>query len=414
MRIEATNEISLSSCHKSIDLNRYTLLPVMMFCRPARILLLLCLSGIFQCKISFSQNLIPDPSFEDTSINVEENLQNWHKYFGHDTPDYFNLGNSHPHNDLFDRFMGGTLPRDGDGFMGIFCYRVCPSKNSRNVREFIESPLICKLVKDSVYSFRISLCLDAESNIIIRNFGVLFTEKPREIKSESKLFLTKPSISFDSIWLDDISGWMTMQKSYTASGNENYIVLGNFAPDNKTFTRPREVKYDAGRKEKWNLVKHESAAYYYIDDLVLEKTVALKAKHMKVPVENPSDEFELAKIKTDSAIILNNVNFEFNSTQFTQGSDHDLDRLLRFMQDNPAIRIKINGYTDNIGSKRYNLRLSWQRSEAVKEYLVDRGITSDRIECEGFGYDRPLQQNNSEENRQMNRRVEFIILSKRD
>ncbi len=129
------------------------------------ILLFLCFTGMLQCKTVFSQNLIVNASFEDTSLIFEENLQNWHKYFGHDTPDYFNLGNISPHNNLFDTYLGGTQPKEGNAFMGIFCYRVFPSKSSKNVREFIESPLVRKLEKNSVYRFKVSLCLDEESNV---------------------------------------------------------------------------------------------------------------------------------------------------------------------------------------------------------------------------------------------------------
>jgi OmpA-OmpF porin, OOP family len=379
---------------------------------PKMIFLFLIFMVMMQCNSSFSQNLIPNASFEDPVQTDKENLQNWHKYFEHDTPDYFDLENSSGEKNLFDTYMGGTTPKEGNAFMGFFCYRVCPSKNSRNVREFIESPLIHSLTKDSVYSFKISLRLDAESNIVIRNVGVVFTEKPGEIKSESKLFLTKPGICFDSTWLDSTTCWITLQKLYTASGKENYIVIGNFYPDNKTFTRKREVTFDTGKKEKWNLVKHEYAAYYYVDDLTLEKVQAKKTTTPKIITNNASDDYEIAKIKTDSAVVLNNVNFEFNTTLFTEGSYKDLDRLLRFLQSNPDVRIQINGYTDDIGSRKYNLRLSYRRSEAVREYLVERGIAGSRIACAGYGYENPLRRNDTEENRQLNRRVEFIILSK--
>jgi len=379
--------------------------------RLKKVLFILYFSGILQCTTTISQNLIPNASFEDTSLLVTENISGWHNYFDHDTPDYFNLGNTNPYNNVHNTYMGGTTAKHGEAFMGLFCYRVCPSKNSRNVREYIESPLISKLEEDAVYTFKISLSLDAESNISIRNFGVLFTEKPRQIKSESRLFMTKPDICFDSIWLDSTISWITMQQLYTATGYENYIVIGNFYPDKKTLTKPREVKIDPGKKEKWNLEKQELAAYYYVDDLALELASDSILKSSAVIPEPVSGEYEITRIKIDSAIVLNNVHFEFNTTQFTIGSYEDLDRLLRFLQLNADIRIKINGYTDDIGSKKYNLRLSLKRSEAVKQYLVEKGISGERIECEGYGYDNPLRQNDTEENRQLNRRVEFKILN---
>jgi OOP family OmpA-OmpF porin len=374
-------------------------------------ILFLFFVGLLIYTTSFSQNLIPNASFEDTSFISVDSLQQWHKYFGHDTPDYFNFRNNSTYNNVFDIYIGGTMPKEGNAFMGFFCYRVCPSEKSKNVREFIESPLTSKLIKDSLYNFKVSLCLDDESNVVIRNFGALFSEKPREIISETKMLLTKPSISFDSVWLDNSKGWMTLNKLYRASGNENYIVLGNFYPDNKTYTKSRENYNDTGKRKKWKLMKHELAAYYYIDDLSLERVHSNQPISVKTVMEIPLDEYEITKIKKDSAVVLNNVNFEFNTTQFTVGSDKDLDRLLRFLQNNSDIRIQINGYTDNIGSRGYNLNLSYRRALAVKEYLIENGISADRIECKGFGYEKPLRRNDTEENRQINRRVEFVILN---
>ena len=379
--------------------------------RPNQILLFLYISGLLLGNTVWSQNLILNPSFEDTSLLIEENLNNWHKYFGHDTPDYFNLGKTSPHNNVFDSYLGGVLPKNGDACMGIFCYRVCPTKKSKNVREFIESPLIRKLERDTVYRFSISLCLDAESNVFIRNFGVLFTENPRQIKKDTKILMTKASIGFDSLWLDAASDWITLQKLYKASGNENYIVLGNSYPDNKTQVRIHKVFNETDKKEKWKLAKHEKAAYYYIDDLVLEKTHVKRTLSKTGKLAAPADGYILSEIIQDSVTVLKNVNFEFNSTKFTAGSYPEMEKLLRFLESNPGIRIKINGYTDNIGSRRYNLDLSIRRAEAVKQYLVEKGISGERIDCEGFGYEKPLKRNDTEENRQVNRRVEFIILN---
>jgi len=82
------------------------------------------------------------------------------------------------------------------------------------------------------------------------------------------------------------------------------------------------------------------------------------------------------------------------------------------MQENPNVKIQINGHTDNQGSLDLNQKLSEERAKAVKKYLLDKQITDVRIITKGFGPNKPVAKNDTEEGRQLNRRVEFQILSK--
>lgn len=377
---------------------------------PALIISTFIVTGIFRFGPSYTQNIIPNGSFEDDESILNQKQISWHKYFRHDTPDYFNLGKSRPHNDLFDKYMGGALPQNGDAFMGIFCYRVQPIKKTRNVREFLETTLLDTLEKDSVYTFRISLQLDEESNVSLRNFGVLFSEKRGAFKSEREIFTTRPDIAFDEIWLDNGSDWITLEADYIARGNEMYILIGNLFPDYRTRINRRDNTGNSGKKKKWKLTRHEMAAYYYIDDLSLEKSKAEAVNHIMTPQVKPPADFNLDTLKKQSTIVLRNINFIFNTAAFTEESYPGLERLFRLMQAHPDLQIKINGYTDNLGSRKYNLRLSELRAEAVKDFLVTGGIDPGRITCEGFGFDQPIRPNDSEKNRQLNRRVEFVII----
>ena len=75
------------------------------------------------------------------------------------------------------------------------------------------------------------------------------------------------------------------------------------------------------------------------------------------------------------------------------------------MEENPDIRIKIDGYTDFIGSEGYNLELSVKRANAIKDYLTNRGVKPSNISIEGYGKQNPIASNQTAKNR----RVEFII-----
>ena len=78
----------------------------------------------------------------------------------------------------------------------------------------------------------------------------------------------------------------------------------------------------------------------------------------------------------------------------------------------PTMRIRVEGYADSTGSDSLNLRLSQERAEAVKRYLVQSGIQPDRLETIGYAATRPIASNETEEGRKLNRRIEFVILTK--
>ena len=109
--------------------------------------------------------------------------------------------------------------------------------------------------------------------------------------------------------------------------------------------------------------------------------------------------------------VLQNMFFATDKTDILPTSDAALQELYTLLNDNPDIRIRIIGHTDDVGKDDYNLRLSRGRSESVKKEMVKRGIASERIETAGRGELDPIVPNDSDEHRQMNRRVEIEILS---
>lgn len=104
-----------------------------------------------------------------------------------------------------------------------------------------------------------------------------------------------------------------------------------------------------------------------------------------------------------------NVLFDFNKYQVKNRVKNSLNTLSRALVENSDIRIKIDGYTDNIGSENTNLVLSLKRAKAIKEYLIIRGVTGNNITVEGYGESDPKTSNETEDERSQNRRVEFII-----
>lgn len=118
----------------------------------------------------------------------------------------------------------------------------------------------------------------------------------------------------------------------------------------------------------------------------------------------------LQPVKQGRVIVLHNLFFATNATRVLPESEMALHDLYEFMTENPNIRIRLVGHTDNVGSDQFNLKLSQGRAESVKEALVKRGVAPERIETLGMGKRQPIATNDTEEGRAQNRRVELVIL----
>ena len=119
----------------------------------------------------------------------------------------------------------------------------------------------------------------------------------------------------------------------------------------------------------------------------------------------------LAPIEVGEVIRLNSVFFEFNKADLKSESYNELDRLYDILMKSPGLKIEIAGHTDDKGSEQYNMTLSNSRALSVRKYLLDKGISADRLKSRGYGETQPVVANDSEENRAYNRRVEFRVLS---
>ena len=114
-------------------------------------------------------------------------------------------------------------------------------------------------------------------------------------------------------------------------------------------------------------------------------------------------------VKGKTICAINTINFDFGSAKIKAESFEYLNKLAQILKSTGA-NIKVNGHTDNKGSDSYNLKLSQDRAKSVVGYLVKQGIEKEKLSSEGFGFHRPLTDNETEEHRAMNRRVEFEIL----
>ena len=119
--------------------------------------------------------------------------------------------------------------------------------------------------------------------------------------------------------------------------------------------------------------------------------------------------FKLQPVEVGTTVNLKNVLFAQAKTDILPESYPELDLVVNFLKENQKVKIELMGHTDGRGVHADNVRLSQQRANKVKEYLVSKGIDGKRITGKGFGGTRPIASNDTEESRRMNRRVEFVI-----
>lgn len=167
-------------------------------------------------------------------------------------------------------------------------------------------------------------------------------------------------------------------------------------------------------------------------DTILQTHLDSMANRLKVPVDDRKQytacataegyldtcmqitdlhDFTLAmEPKVVKRFLLKNMFFATDKTNILSSSKPALQELYEFLSEHPEMRIRIIGHTDDVGKDDYNKRLSEGRADSVKKEMVKRGIAAERMETEGHGENDPIVPNDSDEHRQMNRRVEIEIL----
>ena len=341
-----------------------------------------------------AQNLVPNPSFENYNMCPEScsgmaHVKDWQlsKYF---SSDYFNrcvnripkehrsLNMAVPVN-----VFGYQEPRTGNAYAGVIYSR-----------EAIQTKLIEPLIKDSIYYVSFFVNLADSSTYAVWKIGAFITNAAivTEYHNYKKIFKCKPQILNDkNNYITDKENWTEISGKYKAKGGEQYLLISSFCYNDQ----PVGIKILVPNKK---LKRH-----YYIDDVSVTK----------VNCQNVSDNNILkAKLEQGKTILLSNIFFKTNKSELLPKSFVELNKLLKIMNDNTNIAIEIIGHTDNVGAEKYNLKLSEARAKSVADYLINKGIKRKRIKYKGYGSSHPITDNNSEQGRMKNRRVEFKILKK--
>lgn len=155
----------------------------------------------------------------------------------------------------------------------------------------------------------------------------------------------------------------------------------------------------AGRSFAFN-ASREGYLFYSENFSLNDKTAS--STHINIPLQ---------PIEAGSEVILKNIFYELNAFALTESSVVELRKLQEFLKLNPGLSIEIQGHTDNVGSKAFNLELSTQRARTVYEALIRFGVSADQLRFKGYGDSLPIADNSTEAGRSTNRRTQFKVLA---
>lgn len=370
-----------------------------------------------------NENIVLNPSFEEHTEcpkkrNPNNEIASLVQWKGHMTPDHFSTCSKNSVS-VPENFAGTIMPADGESYVGII---VNYDKNSYT--ELLQQKLTEPLVKGQWYCCKFYCARASRARVATQTPQIMFDRKDKFGNEDRKSYNSFKSVKqFQSLAKQAVipigpvteietSSWALIGGVYQAYGDETSIYIGryNLAEDEYTFVNDNEVA-------KLN------NAYYFIDHISIVAVAdtadcACDTKNrIAVPISEPEGEAHIIVETKESipeaeqSVVLKNVLFHTDESEFLPESKIDLDYLLDLLSDSPDISILITGHTDNTGQEKENIRLSTERAVAVKNFLIQQGITPNRIQCRGLGSAVPILNNSTAEGRKKNRRVEFKIIS---
>lgn len=160
------------------------------------------------------------------------------------------------------------------------------------------------------------------------------------------------------------------------------------------------VTIPVGKNYAFNV--HRKGYLFYSQNYDMNHVSSDSVFHVDIPLE---------PIAANAKVILKNVFFDTKKTDLKPESISELDDVVRLMNENPNMKILISGFTDNVGTKADNLKLSTGRAVSVVNYLLAKRVNNSRLSFKGFGEAKPIATNETEQGRALNRRTEMSVVS---
>lgn len=226
--------------------------------------------------------------------------------------------------------------------------------------------------------------IDSKGGLDIYTFELRKDLRPlKTLWAKGKVYDKKTGSGLPStLLLTDVNTQQTVSRLQTDE-NGNYLV-----------TLP------VGKDYAFNV--HRKGYLFYSENFDMKNVSSDSVYNIDIPLE---------PIEANAKVVLKNVFFDTKKTDLKPESISELDNVVRLMNENPNMKVQINGYTDNIGTPSDNLKLSNGRALSVINYLIAKGVKKERLSYKGFGETKPVATNETKAGRAMNRRTELKVVS---
>lgn len=280
-----------------------------------------------------------------------------------------------------------SVREDGMGYNDIYRVTIADASNGIKKAEVVQKENLVEVEED-----------ENDTKVTGVDVPKVVEEKPQVVVEEKPIVTTGAPVNL-------------MVRILDAETGEPIDVTINLKsiPDNLTVPA---VRVDNGiytfaivRDEPTNfLLSTEKVGYIFTN------------KRLSIPASKGEEQtiretIRLSKPTLGSRKVLKNIYFDFGKATLTIESYDELNKMVKFLEQNPNVNVEIAGHTDNIGNKAYNKTLSQMRANKVVNYLTEKGIDKRRLTSRGYGEERPLVSNDDEVmGREINRRVEFVVI----
>ncbi len=370
------------------------------------------------------KNLVQNPSFESVDGKLKK-LKQVDKAAQWDSPtalraDLFStekdgLPCSAPQNQY-----GKESPFDGSNYAGIVMY----SYNNKEPRTYLQSQLIAPLRKDVTYCIKFYVSLSDLSKYAVNNFGMYFSKEGLLLEEKGDIIIDKEkereyiAVNTDNRIYNERYNWIPVCGTYTASGKESFITIGNFFNN-------KETEYEKLKKMDGFNTSQVPKAYYYLDQVevfIMEdpsECACNQAQNEEVSsvVYNKNtasgDGFSI-----EEQVKLATVYFDIKKSKLEPNMKGDLDILAGSLKANPEYKIKLHAHLDaDEGSVVRKdpedpicKDLDLKRAEEVKDYLISKGVEESRISIETHKDKEQVAFGTTSLDHAKNRRVEFELV----
>jgi outer membrane protein OmpA-like peptidoglycan-associated protein len=374
---------------------------------------------------SFAQddkNLVTNPSFESVKGKLKKQKQiayatNWESPTGL-AADLFSASVkeivSVPKNTY-----GNEQALEGENYAGIVAF----SYNNKEPRTYLQTELLGPLKKGTQYCVKFNVALADKSKYSANNLGAYVTQKRFEVEGKSDIIFDEPKEKAKVVkhpennTYDARYGWETVCNVFTAEGKERFLIIGNFY-------NTKDTRYKKLKKPKDLIGQQKAVAYYYIDQVELfvldsiEECDCIKGgdgENIERVIYHKQITSE-AKLTPDQKINNSTIYFDWVSPKIDPSMIADLDSLAALLNSDAGAGISLEcvghyGDQENseIAKNDYYKGLDKKRAQAVVDYLVAKGVASDRLTMSNQMANSPAREGTEEVQRAQNRRVEFKI-----